>query len=103
MKDHGVATVRYRGPYPTEQLFTALLECFRYAAGEGLPLERFLADGALDWHPAPFEAQHVRPGSSCSSATRSRRSRSTAPRSIARTGRTSGGASPAWSGARATA
>ncbi len=62
MKDHGVATVRYRGPYPTEQLFTALLECFRYAAGEGLPLERFLADGALDWHPAPFEAQHVRPG-----------------------------------------
>ena len=62
MKDHGVATVRYRGPYPTEQLFTALLECFRYAAGEGLPLERFLADGGVDWHPAPFEAQHVRPG-----------------------------------------
>ncbi len=28
----------------------------------GCPLERFLADGALDWHPAPFEAQHVRPG-----------------------------------------
>lgn len=62
MKDHGVVTVRYRGPYPTEQLFTALLECFRYAADEGLPLERFLADGGLDWHPAPFEAQHVRPG-----------------------------------------
>jgi hypothetical protein len=62
MKDRGVATVRYRGPYPTEQLFTTLLECFRYAAGEALPLERFLADGALDWHPAPFEAQHVRPG-----------------------------------------
>ncbi|HSE03173.1 MAG TPA: hypothetical protein VLK35_03370 [Methylomirabilota bacterium] len=62
MKDHGIATVRYRGPYPTERLFTALLECFRYAAGEELPLERFLADGALDWHPAPFEAHHVRPG-----------------------------------------
>ena len=62
MKDHGVATVRYRGPYPTEQLFTALLECFRYAAGEGLPLERFLADGGLDWHPAPFETHHVTPG-----------------------------------------
>jgi hypothetical protein len=62
MKDHGVATVRYRGPYPTEQLFTALLECFRYAAGEALPLERFLADGALDWHPAPFETHHMRPG-----------------------------------------
>jgi hypothetical protein len=62
MKDHGIATVRYHGPYPTEQLFTALLECFRYAAGERLPLERFLADGALDWHPAPFETHHVRPG-----------------------------------------
>jgi len=62
MKDHGVATVRYRGPYPTEQLFTALLECFRYDAREALPLERFLADGALDWHPAPFETHHVAPG-----------------------------------------
>jgi hypothetical protein len=62
MKDRGIATVRYRGPYPTEQLFTALLECFRYAAAETLPLERFLADGGLDWHPAPFETQHVRPG-----------------------------------------
>ena len=62
MKDHGVATVRYRGPYPTEQLFTALLECFRYDAEEALPLERFLADGALDWHPAPFETHHVTPG-----------------------------------------
>lgn len=62
MKDRGLATVRYRGPYPTEQLFTALLECFRYASGERLPLERFLADGGLDWHPAPFETLHVRPG-----------------------------------------
>lgn len=62
MKDHGVATVRYRGPYPTEQLFTALLECFRYDSGEALPLERFLADGALDWRPAPFETHHVTPG-----------------------------------------
>ncbi|HEY7038046.1 MAG TPA: hypothetical protein VID28_04300 [Methylomirabilota bacterium] len=62
MKDRGVASVRYRGPYPTEQLFTALLECFRYDARETLPLERFLADGALDWHPAPFEAHHVTPG-----------------------------------------
>ena len=62
MKDHGVATVRYRGPYPTEQLFTALLECFRYESGEALPLERFLADGALDWRPAPFETHHVTPG-----------------------------------------
>jgi hypothetical protein len=62
MKDHGVATVRYRGPYPTEQLFTALLECFRYDGAEALPLERFLADASLDWHPAPFETHHVTPG-----------------------------------------
>lgn len=62
MKDHGVGTVRYRGPYPTEQLFTALLECFRYDAAEALPLERFLADASLDWHPAPFETHHVTPG-----------------------------------------
>ncbi|HEY7652341.1 MAG TPA: hypothetical protein VIG07_05930 [Methylomirabilota bacterium] len=62
MKDHGVATVRYRGPYPTEQLFTALLECFRYDPGEALPLERFLADGGLEWRPAPFETHHVTPG-----------------------------------------
>lgn len=62
MKDQGVAAVRYRGPYPTEQLFTALLECFRYDPREALPLERFLADGPLDWHPAPFETQHVAPG-----------------------------------------
>jgi hypothetical protein len=62
MKDQGVATVRYRGPYPTEQLFTTLLECFRYDPRETLPLERFLADGGLDWHPAPFEAHHVAPG-----------------------------------------
>jgi hypothetical protein len=62
MKDHGLATVRYRGAYPTEQLFTALLECFRYAGAEALPLERFLADASLDWHPAPFETHHVAPG-----------------------------------------
>jgi hypothetical protein len=62
MKDRGVVTVRYRGPFPTEQLFTALLECFRYDAREALPLERFLEDGALAWHPAPFESHHVAPG-----------------------------------------
>ncbi len=61
MKDQGASGVRYRGPYPTEQLFTALLECFRYDAREALPLERFLADRALDWQPAPFETHHVAP------------------------------------------
>lgn len=62
MKDAGVARVRYRGSYPTEQLFTALLECFRYEASERHPLERFMADAALDWLPAPHERHHVAPG-----------------------------------------
>ncbi len=45
----------YRGPYPTEQLFLALLESFRWAdAGEAVedPLARFMA-GGLTWVPAP--------------------------------------------------
>ena len=59
MKDQGVARVRYRGPFPSEQLFTTLLECFRYDPGQALPLERFLADGGLDWLPAPYESHRV--------------------------------------------
>lgn len=61
MKDQGVSGVRYRGPYPTEQLFLALLESFRYDSREALPLERFLADGALDWQPAPHELHRPAP------------------------------------------
>ena len=60
MKDEGVTGARYRGPYPTEQLFTTLLESFRYDPRESLPLERFLADG-LDWQPAPYELHRVTP------------------------------------------
>jgi len=59
MKDQGAARVRYRGPFPSEQLFTTLLECFRYDPGQALPLERFLADGGLDWLPAPYESHRV--------------------------------------------
>lgn len=59
MKDQGVARVRYRGPFASEQLFTTLLECFRYDPGQALPLERFLADGGLDWLPAPYESHKV--------------------------------------------
>src|SRR6266545_56617 len=59
MKDQGVARVRYRGPFPSEQLFTTLLECFRYDPGQALPLERFMADGGLDWLPAPYESHRV--------------------------------------------
>jgi hypothetical protein len=59
MKDQGVARVRYRGPYPTEQLFTALLESFRYDPAVADPLERFLDGAQLDWLPAPHERHHV--------------------------------------------
>lgn len=62
MKDQGLTGVRYRGSYPTEQLFTTLLESFRYDGREALPLERFLADGGLDWQPAPHELHRVAPG-----------------------------------------
>ncbi len=61
MKDQGVARARYRGPYPTEQLFTALLESFRYDPAAGDPLARFLDDGDLDWLPAPHERHRVAP------------------------------------------
>ena len=59
MKDQGLARVRYRGPFPSEQLFTSLLESFRHDPTQALPLERFLADGGLDWLPAPFESHQV--------------------------------------------
>jgi hypothetical protein len=61
MKDAGIARVRYRGPYPTEQLFTALLESFRYDPTAAEPLERFMAGEPLDWLPAPHERHHVAP------------------------------------------
>jgi hypothetical protein len=62
MKDQGVARVRYRGPYPTEQLFTSLLESFRYDPAVADPLERFMEGAPLDWLPAPFESHHLAPG-----------------------------------------
>jgi hypothetical protein len=52
--DQGLDRLRYRGPYPTEQLFLALLESFRYEAGEADPLAAFRA-GHLAWRPAPNE------------------------------------------------
>ena len=62
MKDAGVARVRYRGPYPTEQLFTALLESFRYDARGDDPLAQFMDAGDLDWMPAPHESHLVEDG-----------------------------------------
>src|SRR5206468_2622297 len=62
MKDQGVTRVRYRGPYPTEQLFTALLESFRYDPAVTDPLGRFMDGGDLDWLPAPHERHQVAAG-----------------------------------------
>jgi hypothetical protein len=52
--EQGTSRVHYRGPYPTEQLFTALLESFRYDPAAASPLERFMASD-LAWTPAPHE------------------------------------------------
>jgi hypothetical protein len=48
----GVATLAYAGPYPTEQLFLALLESFHYEPAAADPLAAFM-QGALAWRPAP--------------------------------------------------
>lgn len=54
--EQGTPRVNYRGPYPTEQLFTALLESFRYDPAAASPLDQFMeSGGALDWSPAPHE------------------------------------------------
>jgi hypothetical protein len=50
--DSGQERVRYRGPYPTEALFLALLESFHYGPDVENPLQAF-ADGHLHWQPAP--------------------------------------------------
>jgi hypothetical protein len=54
----------YRGPYPTEQLFLALLESFRWCAGPPAtddPLRAFMA-GGLTWAPAPHTRVFAPPG-----------------------------------------
>jgi hypothetical protein len=53
--DQGCPRLTYRGPYPTETLFLALLEAFRYEATADDPLATF-TQGRLGWVPAP----HVR-------------------------------------------
>jgi hypothetical protein len=49
-----IGPLAYRGPYPTEQLFLALLESFRYESMSADPLAAFM-QGALTWTPAPAE------------------------------------------------
>lgn len=51
-REQGVRRLAYDGPYPSEALFLALLECFRPEAGDD-PLARFTR-GELGWVPAPF-------------------------------------------------
>jgi hypothetical protein len=65
-RDQERPALRYRGPYPTEQLFWSLTESFRPGAGAE-SLARFVADAELmfargapaevpvDWTPAPHE------------------------------------------------
>ncbi|MGH7319183.1 MAG: hypothetical protein ACRELA_06105, partial [Candidatus Rokuibacteriota bacterium] len=65
--DQGVDPLRYRGPYPTEQLFWALVECFRFTSEGADPVAAFIEDAEavfaageshevpLDWTPAPHE------------------------------------------------
>ena len=70
--DQGAGALPYAGPYPTESLFLALLESFRYVpAGPGdpardspeaaEPLRAFL-EGALVWAPSPHTRVFARDG-----------------------------------------
>ncbi|MGH7312615.1 MAG: hypothetical protein ACREJV_05535, partial [Candidatus Rokuibacteriota bacterium] len=52
--DQRCPPLAYRGPYPSEQLFLALLESFRYDTADVDPLAAFTA-GRLTWIPAPHE------------------------------------------------
>jgi hypothetical protein len=61
--EQGTSALRYDAPYPTEQLFLALLESFRWTGADvGDPLVAFM-NGALAWRPAPhtraFESDRV--------------------------------------------
>jgi hypothetical protein len=54
--DQGSGPVAYHGPYPSEELFLALLESFHYEGGGSDPLQAFRA-GGLTWAPAPCERE----------------------------------------------
>jgi hypothetical protein len=56
--EQGARRLAYRGPYPTEQLFLALLEAFRYEPASPDPLAAFMR-GGLEWRPAPSERVFV--------------------------------------------
>jgi hypothetical protein len=52
--DQRAPPLGYHGPYPSEQLFLALLESFRYDTADVDPLAAFTS-GRLRWIPAPHE------------------------------------------------
>src|SRR5437870_9357383 len=53
--EQDVAVLRYDAPYPTEALFLALLESFRYVPAQAPhPMDAF-ARGELGWAPAPHD------------------------------------------------
>ena len=54
-REQDIPRLAYHGPYPTEALFLALLECFRPEPAGGDLLARFMAND-LAWVPAPFTA-----------------------------------------------
>jgi hypothetical protein len=57
--EQGAERLAYRGPYPTEQLFLALLESFHYEPESSSdPLAAFI-QGGLTWRPAPSERVFV--------------------------------------------
>jgi hypothetical protein len=65
--DQGKTVLRYRGPYPTERLFSTLSESFRYRGEPGTMRERFaqgaeetaiqlaMREAPVDWEPLPHE------------------------------------------------
>ena len=66
-QDQDKAALRYRGPYPSGQLFSTLRESFRCGGDVGANRERFthgaeeaaihmtMVEAAIDWKPAPHE------------------------------------------------
>jgi len=54
--EQGVSVLRYDGPYPTEALFLALLESFRFTPEDASDPIAAFARGELAWAPAPYDA-----------------------------------------------
>jgi len=53
--EQGVGVLRYDAPWPTEALFLALLESFRYVPDDAPDPRAAFGSGALAWTPAPHD------------------------------------------------